>query len=102
MVQPPGHGRQHRDIYGQGCLRPLRRKHLRAKGEKAAHDVKRRFDQYVLDNPVCEHRPFQTQACIYRGLAQPPARPRHKDGGVRTAVTLNRDMTSFGALNLAR
>ena len=79
-------------------------KHLtRTKGEKAAHDVKRRFDQYVLDNTrfantdLAKLKPVSIEA--WRNRLQDRAT---KDGGVRTASTLNRDMTSFrAALNLA-
>ena len=79
-------------------------KHLtRTKGEKAAHDVKRRFDQYVLDNArfantdLSKLKPVSIEA--WRNRLQDRAT---KDGGVRTDSTLNRDMTSFrAALNLA-
>jgi integrase len=75
----------------------------RTKGEKAAHDVQRRFDQYVLDNTrfanteLAKLKPVSIES--WRNRLQDRAT---KDGGVRTDSTLNRDMTSFrAALNLA-
>lgn len=79
-------------------------KHLtRTKGDKAAHDVRRRFDQYVLDNArfantdLSKLKPVSIEA--WRNRLQDLAT---KDGGTRTDSTLNRDMTAFrAALNLA-
>ena len=75
----------------------------RTKGDKAARDVKRRFDQYVLDNArfanteLGKLKPVSIEA--WRNRLQDRAT---KDGGVRTDSTLNRDMTAFrAALNLA-
>ena len=78
--------------------------HLRrAKGDKAAHDVQRRFDQYVLDNgrfantDLAKLKPAGIEA--WRNRLQDRATA---SGGTRTDSTLNRDMTAFrAALNLA-
>jgi len=79
-------------------------KHLaRKKGEKAALDVMRRFERYVLDTPrfantdLNKLKPVSIE--VWRNRLQDRAT---KDGGARTDSTLNRDMTAFrAALNLA-
>ncbi len=78
--------------------------HLRrTKGDKSAHDVQRRFDQYVLDNArfantdLAKLKPASIEAWRNRLQDRETA-----SGGTRTDSTLNRDMTSFrAALNLA-
>lgn len=75
----------------------------RSKGDKAANDVQRRFAQYVLDNT----RFANTDLAKLRPATIEAWRERLQDraiasGGLRTASTLNRDMTAFrAALNLA-
>lgn len=75
----------------------------RTKGEKTAHDVQRRFAQYVLDNArfastdLAKLKPASIEAWRHRLQDRATA-----SGGTRTASTLNRDMTAFrAALNLA-
>ena len=78
--------------------------HLRrTKGDKTAHDVQRRFDQYVLDVPrfanidLGKLKPASIEAWRHRLQDRATA-----SGGTRTDSTLNRDMTAFrAALNLA-
>lgn len=79
-------------------------KHLRrTKGDKAAHDAARRFDQYVLDNgklamlDLSKLKPAHIEAWRDRLQDLPTA-----TGTQRTDSSLNRDMTPFrAALNLA-
>ncbi len=86
----------------QACSRYVA--HLkRTKGEKAASDVRRRFEQYVLDNmrfantDLAKLKPASIEAWRNRLQDRVTA-----SGGQRTDGTLNRDMTCFrAALNLA-
>lgn len=78
--------------------------HLRrTKGDKAAHDVNRRFEQYVLDNA----RFANTELSKLKQTSIEAWRHRLQDrptvsGGKRSDATLNRDMTTFrAALNHA-
>lgn len=75
----------------------------RARGDKAAVDVRNRFARYVLDNTrfantdLAKLKPASIEA--WRTRLQDAATPA---GGKRTASTLNRDVAVFrAALNLA-
>ncbi len=77
------------------------------RGEKAARDVSRRFEQYVLDNKRLANTELAklTPAILKgwrKGLATKTAEAGPNKGGKRAGQTLNRDLVALrAALNLA-
>jgi integrase len=77
------------------------------KGVKAAYDIKRRFHQYVLDDPALANTTLQNLSISLlkqwrEKLRSTPILSGAKKGKLRSSETLNRDMTCLRAcLNFA-
>lgn len=90
----------------EACTRYV--KHLRThKTDRAAEDAEARFKNYVLNKPklaateLTKLTPMQLEAWR-KSLKELPTRSGGRRGELRSASTLNRDMTCFrAALNLA-